>query len=53
MDSDKISAELSALDELISRLPVAGHPIEAQQLRQAKLRRAMLAAELRRLRGEL
>ena len=53
MDPDKITAEITSLDELIASTGQPDHPIEARQLRQAKLRRAMLAAELRRLRGEI
>jgi len=52
MDPDKITAELAQLDEQISRLGTPTHAIEAQTLRQAKLRRDMLSAELGRLRGK-
>src|SRR5262249_34987233 len=49
MNVAQIEAELAQLDALIVRLGEPGHYGEAVQLRQARRRREMLQAELKRL----
>jgi hypothetical protein len=49
MTAQQIEAELAQLDGRIALAGVPTHPVDVLQLRQAKQRREMLQAELKRV----
>jgi hypothetical protein len=49
MTAEEIKAELTALDELISKAHDLNHALGVIEVRQAKRRREMLKAELTRM----